>query len=56
MPRAGTVMTRESEKFVVRFPEEMRELVSQVAQGNHRSMNSEIVIRLDQSGSGRDAE
>lgn len=49
MPRAGTVLTRESEKFVVRFPEEMRERISQVAQENHRSMNSEIVIRLDHS-------
>lgn len=49
MPRVGTVPSRESDKFVVRFPEEMRDRISQIAQENHRSMNSEIVMRLDLS-------
>lgn len=50
MPRAfSAVPSREADKFVVRFPEEMRERIAQVAREQHRSMNSEIIIRLDQS-------
>lgn len=50
MPRAfNTVPSREADKFVVRFPEEMRERIAQVAQEHHRSMNSEIINRLDYS-------
>lgn len=50
MPRTfNTVPAREADKFVVRFPEEMRERIAQVAHEHHRSMNSEIISRLDQS-------
>ena len=38
-----------TEKFVVRLPKELRNLIAERAGGYHRSMNSEIVIRLEQS-------
>lgn len=41
--------SRTAEKFVVRLPDGMREQVAQVARKNHRSMNSEIIDRLEQS-------
>lgn len=45
-----TVSTgRDSDKFMLRFPEGMRERIAEVAKANGRSMNSEIVSRLEQS-------
>ncbi len=48
------------EKFVVRLPQGMRGRIAEVASRNHRSMNSEIVSRLEQSlsqsGAGDEAE
>lgn len=41
--------SRTADKFVVRLPDGMRERVAQVARDNHRSMNSEIIERLEQS-------
>lgn len=41
--------SRTADKFVVRLPDGMREQVAQVARKNHRSMNSEIIDRLEQS-------
>ena len=46
---SGVGPSLEADKFVVRFPDEMRERIALVAREQHRSMNSEIVIRLDQS-------
>src|SRR5262245_11998390 len=40
---------RYTEKLVVRRPKEVRTLVEERADAYHRSMNSEIVIRLEQS-------
>lgn len=37
----------ENEKFVIRLPNGMRGRVRGAAKANHRSMNSEIVNRLD---------
>lgn len=37
------------EKFVVRLPQGMRGRIAEVANRSHRSMNSEIVSRLEQS-------
>ena len=37
---------RDSDKFMLRLPVGMRELVRVAAEKNHRSMNSEIVDRL----------
>lgn len=41
--------SRTADKFVVRLPEGMRDRIAEVARQHHRSMNSEIVARLEQS-------
>lgn len=41
--------SRTAEQFVVRFPEGMRDRISEAAKANNRSMNAEIVVRLQQS-------
>ncbi|UVE19157.1 Arc family DNA-binding protein [Pseudomonas sp. LS44] len=41
--------SRTADKFVVRLPDGMRERIADVARGHHRSMNSEIIARLEQS-------
>ena len=41
--------SRTADKFVVRLPDGMRSLIEGVAKGNHRSMNSEIIVRLENS-------
>ncbi len=41
--------SRNADKFVVRFPDDMRERIAVAARENHRSMNSEIVARLETS-------
>ncbi|TWI53699.1 Arc-like DNA binding dprotein [Pseudomonas duriflava] len=40
---------RAVEKFVIRLPDGMREHIAVVARTHHRSMNSEIITRLEQS-------
>ncbi len=44
-----TYSSRTADKFVVRLPEGMRERIADVARSHHRSMNSEIIARLEQS-------
>ena len=41
--------SRTADKFVVRLPDGMRQKIADVAKNYHRSMNSEIVSRLEQS-------
>ncbi len=41
--------TTRAEKFVVRFPPGMRDRIAQAATHSHRSMNAEIVARLQRS-------
>ncbi|HBF08052.1 MAG TPA: DNA-binding protein [Gammaproteobacteria bacterium] len=41
--------SRSADKFVVRLPDGMRQKIALVAKNYHRSMNSEIVSRLEQS-------
>jgi metal-responsive CopG/Arc/MetJ family transcriptional regulator len=41
--------SRTADKFVVRLPEGMRERIAEVAKNHHRSMNSEIIARLEQT-------
>lgn len=38
--------SRNADKFVIRLPDGMREKIAEIAAGNHRSMNSEIVNHL----------
>lgn len=40
------------DKYIVRFPDGMREAVAEAARQNNRSMNAEIVARLSQSFEG----
>lgn len=48
--RKATVQTRqEVEKFVVRLPKGIRGMIADISRINHRSMNSEIVARLEES-------
>lgn len=39
----------EADKFIVRLPEGMRDRISEAARANNRSMNAEIVARLQQT-------
>lgn len=41
--------SREANKFIVRMPEGMHARVSEAARSQHRSMNAEIIVRLEQS-------
>lgn len=41
--------SRTADKFVVRMPDGMREAINEVAIQNNRSMNSEIISRLNAS-------
>lgn len=41
--------SRTADKFVLRLPDGMRERVAEAARGSHRSMNSEIISRLEVS-------
>lgn len=41
--------SRPADKFVVRLPEGMRDRIAQIARNYHRSMNSEIISRLEHS-------
>ena len=45
----STYSSRTADKFVVRLPDGMRERIAEVAQNHHRSMNSEIIARLEDS-------
>lgn len=41
--------SRTADKFVLRLPEGLRDRINQVAESNHRSMNGEMVARIDGS-------
>lgn len=41
--------SREQDKFVLRLPDGLRNLISTLASKNRRSMNSEIINRLERS-------
>ncbi|RMT32781.1 putative Transcriptional repressor [Pseudomonas syringae pv. spinaceae] len=47
--KQATYSSRTADKFVVRLPDGMRNRVQEVAKNHHRSMNSEIIARLEQS-------
>lgn len=46
---AQNFTSRTADKFVVRLPDGMREHIADVARQHHRSMNSEIIARLEHS-------
>lgn len=39
--------SRTADKFVVRLPDGMREQIAEIARKHHRSMNSEIIAKLE---------
>lgn len=41
--------SREQDKFVLRLPDGLRPRIASVSQENHRSMNSEIIYRIERS-------
>lgn len=41
--------SRTADKFVVRLPDGMRERIAEVARVHHRSMNSEIIARMERT-------
>lgn len=45
----ATQTGRESDKFMLRLPDGMRERIKAEAEANNRSMNAEIVARLEGS-------
>lgn len=45
----GLATSRDSDKFIVRLPDGMRERIKAEADKNNRSMNAEIVARLEGS-------
>lgn len=51
--RAGRLQqdspSRHEDKFMVRMPEGMRDRIQEAAKDNNRSMNAEVVARLDAS-------
>lgn len=47
--KQASYSSRTAKKFVVRLPEGMRERIAGVARNHHRSMNSEIIARLERS-------
>jgi hypothetical protein len=47
--RDKTTVTRASDKFMLRLPDGMRERIAQEARANNRSMNAEMVARLQDS-------
>nr|WP_328824474.1 Arc family DNA-binding protein [Pseudomonas arcuscaelestis] len=48
-PSYNAYNSRTADKFVVRLPAGMRERIGEVAKNHHRSMNSEIISRLEDS-------
>lgn len=49
MTTDSTTTGRDSDKFMLRFPEGMRTRISDAARASSRSMNAEVVSRLDGS-------
>ena len=47
--RSRAATTRDSEKYIVRFPDGMRNRVTEAAKANNRSINAEIIARLERS-------
>ena len=44
-----SMVSRDSDKFMLRFPDGMRDKIAEAAKANNRSMNAEIVARLEGS-------
>jgi hypothetical protein len=47
--RASNYASRTADKFVLRMPEGMRSRIENLASEGHRSMNAEMIMRLERS-------
>lgn len=56
MTREKIYPSEEQERFIVRFPDGMRDRLKEAAAANNRSMNAEIVARLQESFGGISAD
>lgn len=50
------VASREDDKFMLRLPDGMRERIAEIAKAERRSMNSQIVVILENALAKREAE
>lgn len=53
---SSTYPSRTAEKFMVRFPDGLRERLAASARANRRSMNAELVVHLEAALAGQCAE
>lgn len=44
---SSTATSRQSDKFMVRLPDGMRERLAAAARANRRSMNAELIVHLE---------
>lgn len=49
MENQNKSISRESDKFMLRLPDGMRDKIAYVAKANGRSMNAEIIARLERT-------
>lgn len=56
MPKETATTGRDSDKFMLRFPDGMRDQVAEAAKAAGRSMNAEIVARLQSTFKGATSE
>lgn len=49
MNKRTTPTSRDSDKFVLRMPDGMRETIAELARASGRSMNAEIIYRLQKT-------
>lgn len=49
MKKTDTQPAAEADKFIVRLPPGMRERIAESARANKRSMNAEVIVRLQAS-------
>lgn len=53
---SSTYPSRTADKFMVRFPDGLRERLAASARANRRSMNAELVVHLETALAGQGAE
>ena len=53
---SSTATSRQSDKFMVRLPDGMRERLAAAARANRRSMNAELIVHLETALAASSAE
>ena len=52
VPDKNSGTRRQQQAFLLRLPQALKEHLKQQAKANHRSLNSEIIARLESNGEG----